>query len=177
MTAVFFAALLLSGCSSFEGVFSDKDLPPLQGERISILQLQQELVPDAELQRTPASLPVAWTNTFWPQAGGYPNHAMGHLTLGRDLKEAWRVSIGAGGGRRDPLIVQPVAANGTVFALDTDAMVTAFGLSDGRKKWRVSSTPPGEKDAGYIGGGLLLSGILNLTYTLRHRHSENSTPS
>lgn len=30
---------------------------------------------------------------------------------------------------------------------------------------------------GYIGGGLLLSGILNLTYTLRHRHSENSTPS
>lgn len=30
---------------------------------------------------------------------------------------------------------------------------------------------------GYVGGGLLLSGILNLTYTLRHRNSENSTPS
>ncbi|MCE9508531.1 MAG: PQQ-binding-like beta-propeller repeat protein [Alphaproteobacteria bacterium] len=156
--ALLLAMLLLSGCSSFEGVFSGDKLPPLPGERISILQLQQELTPSAELQKTPIVLPVAWTNTFWPQAGGYPNHAMGHLTLGKDLKEVWSVSIGAGGDRRDPLIAQPVAADGMVFTLDTDARVTAFNLADGEQKWRVSTVPPGEEDSGYIGGGLAYSG-------------------
>ena len=157
MTAVFFAALLLSGCSGFEGVFGDKNLPPLPGERISILQLQQELTPNAALQKEPVILPEAWNNTFWPQAGGYPNHAMGQLMLGKNLKEAWSVSIGAGGGRRNPLIVQPIVAGGTVFTLDTDGRVTAFNFADGKQKWRVSSLPPGEEDSGYIGGGLAYS--------------------
>jgi len=155
--ALLLAFALLAGCSTFDGVFRDKELPPLPGERISILQLQQELLPNDELRKTPMILPDPWLNKYWPQTGGYPNHAMGQLLLGKNLKKAWSSSIGAGGGRRAPLIVQPVVADGTVFTLDTEAQVTAFSLDDGRKKWRVSSVPPGEDHTGYIGGGLAYS--------------------
>jgi outer membrane protein assembly factor BamB len=148
-------ALLLTGaCAKLDGLFTDTDQAPLTGERISVLQLQKELAPAPELQQTPVVLPEAWTNKFWPQAGGYPNHVMGHLTVGPDLHQAWNVSIGSGGDRRDPLITQPVAAEGTVFTLDTEGQISAFNLADGKQKWRVSSVAAGEEDTGAIGGGL-----------------------
>lgn len=148
------AAFFLSACGKFEGLLNSSDLPPLAGERISILQSDRELTPAAALQQTPVVLPEAWTNKFWPQAGGYPNHVMGHLTLGSDLKEVWSSSVGAGGDRRNPLIAQPVVAEGTVFTLDTEGGVTAFDVMTGKKKWRTSSVPSNEEDSGATGGGL-----------------------
>ncbi len=49
-------------------------------------------------------LPPAVRNAAWPQAGGNPAHVMGHLGAGEALREAWRASIGEGGGyrREDP---------------------------------------------------------------------------
>ena len=153
------AILLLGGCEKLDSMFtSSDDKPPLKGERISILQLQSELVAKPELQQTPLILPEAWTNMFWPQAGGYPNHVMGQLTLGKDLKKAWSASVGDGGDRRSPLITQPVVADGMVFTLDTEGQVTAFNITDGNKKWRSSSILKGEKDTGGIGGGIAYAG-------------------
>jgi outer membrane protein assembly factor BamB len=152
------ALLLLGACSTFDKMFTDDDKPPLKGERISILQLQTQLVPNPAVQQTPVVLPDVWTNAFWPQAGGYPNHVMGQLALGKDLKKAWSVSIGSGGDRRDPLITQPVVADGLVFTLDTDGDITAFSVTDGAKKWRVSSIAKGEKAGGGIGGGIAYAG-------------------
>ncbi|MBI3442042.1 MAG: PQQ-binding-like beta-propeller repeat protein [Proteobacteria bacterium] len=149
--------LLLTACSALDGLFTDDKKPPLKGERISVLQLQQALVPNPELQKAPLTLPEPWLNKFWPQTGGYPNHAMGHLTLDSALKRVWSASIGTGGDRRDPLIVEPVVADGMVFTLDTEAQVTAFDLANGKKKWRISSVPLGEEHKGYIGGGLAYS--------------------
>ncbi len=149
------AMLLLGACAKFDSLFtSGDDKPPLKGERISILQLQKELVPNPALQQTPVVLPDAWTNLFWPQAGGYPNHVMGQLTLGKDLKKAWSASIGDSGNRRDPLITQPVVADGMVYTLDTDGDLTAFSVADGDKKWRVSSIAKEQEDTGGIGGGI-----------------------
>ncbi len=147
----------LTACSSFEGMFRDKDQIPLPGQRISVLQLQQDLVPDATLQNQPLALPAAWSDDFWPQSGGYPNHAMGHLALGDGLKKVWSSDIGSGGDRRDPLIVQPIVADGVVYTLDTEAEVSAFKLSDGERKWRVNAAVDHEDDGGYIGGGLAFS--------------------
>ncbi|MFH1159039.1 MAG: PQQ-binding-like beta-propeller repeat protein [Pseudomonadota bacterium] len=146
--------LLLSGCGSFDDMFNDTGLAPLKGERISVLQLQTELTPNPELQNAPVLLPEPWTNKYWSQAGGAPSHAMGHLSLGKDLKKVWNVSIGSGGDRRNPLITQPAIADGMVFAVDTSGRTTAFALADGRKKWQASPVPPGEEDSGTIGGGV-----------------------
>jgi outer membrane protein assembly factor BamB len=149
------AATLLSSCS--DGMFSDEKKTPLKGERIAVLQLQKDLAPDPALQGVPPALPEPWSNQFWPQRGGYPNHAMGHLALGTSLKQVWSASIGKGGGRRRPLIAGPVIAEGAVFTLDTTGDVTAFDLANGHQKWRESSIPRGENvdtDAGALGGGL-----------------------
>jgi outer membrane protein assembly factor BamB len=153
------ALLVLGACSTVDGWFSSKDdQPPLKGERISVLQLQTQLVPNADAQKTPVVLPDAWINAFWPQAGGYPNHVMGQLALGPTLKKAWSASIGSGGDRRDPLISPPIVADGFVFTLDTAGDVSAFKIANGDKKWRKSSIDKDDQKSGGIGGGLAYAG-------------------
>ena len=81
LTLCTLTALTLAGCSAIDGMFTSEE-DPLGGERISVLELQQSLEPDsAALQGEPLTAPSAWQNEFWPQAGGYPNHAMQHLAL------------------------------------------------------------------------------------------------
>lgn len=147
--AIAFCALtaLLSGCS-------DNDDHVLPGERISVLQLQTQLQPSPELKSTPITLPETWVNKFWPQTGGYPNHAMGHVALGANLKKAWSASVGKGGDVRDPLTAGPIAAENLVFTIDTAGTVTAFDIQTGKKKWEQSVVPRGEEDTGALGGGL-----------------------
>jgi outer membrane protein assembly factor BamB len=156
------ASFLLSGCAGFNW-FQEDHKTVLKGERVSVLQFQKDLVPDPALQNLPVTIPDAWTNQFWPQAGGYPNHVMGNLALAANLKEAWSASIGAGGSRRDPLTAEPVVAEGLIFTLDTDGVITAFDVSNGKQKWR-QETAQGEKDSGCLGGGLAYaSGKLYIT--------------
>lgn len=126
----------------------------LPGERLSVLQLQTALAPSPQLSDVPVDLPEPWTNQFWPQAGGYPNHAMGHLALAPSFKKAWSSSIGAGGDRRRPLITSPIMAEGMVFTVDADGEVRAFDAKTGSRKWSVSIVPKGEEDSGAVGGGL-----------------------
>ena len=155
---IFLLCALLSACSS------DDDDRILPGERLSVLQLQAALTPSPQLQGQPLVLPEPWTNQFWPQVGGYPNHAMGNLQLGQPLKKAWSRSIGDGGDRRHPLTSAPVAAEGLVFTLDVDGDVAAFDLKDGTKKWETTIVPRGVEDSGAIGGGLAYaSGRLYVT--------------
>ena len=126
----------------------------LKGERISVLQLQKALEVDPAQQDTPLTLPDPWINQFWPQAGGYPNHAMGHLALPATLEKSWTTSIGKGASRRTPLIAAPIVAEERVFAMDTRGEITAFDLAEGDKIWRQSVVPRGEQDSGAVGGGL-----------------------
>lgn len=145
-------AFLLSGCSSW--LSGDDDKTPLKGDRISVLELQNTLSPDPELQKNPPALPESWVNQFWPQTGGYPGHAMGNTALGASLKEAWSVSVGAGGDRRAPLTAGPVVAEDTIFSIDAAGHVSAFQVSTGKLKWRVSAVPDDEEDKSALGGGL-----------------------
>lgn len=148
---------MLSGCEAAKNMFSDEDTtPPLKGERISILQLQKDLVADPALADTAVALPESWANKFWPQRGGYPNHALGHLSLGSNIKPLWRAGI-EGGDRRTPLTAQPVVAEGTVYALDAEGEVSSFDLNTGKRRWKASALPKGEEDSGAVGGGLAYS--------------------
>jgi outer membrane protein assembly factor BamB len=165
LTSLAAVVFLLGACETYNKIVGDPVDPPLKGERISILQLQRELVPNAELEGRPVILPEAWTNQMWPQAGGYPTHAMGHLALKPSgLEKAWSSSIGDGGGTRDPITAVPVVADNTVFTLDTVGEVTAFDLSTGKKKWEVSVTPKEEDGTGALGGGIAFdAGTLYVT--------------
>jgi outer membrane protein assembly factor BamB len=169
------AVIALSGCSTAKQLFTEHRNAPLKGERISVLQLQRDLIANPELKDTVVQLPEAWTNQLWPQAGGYPNHAPGHLALGDSIKRAWQVSIGKGGSSRTPLTAAPIVAEGAVFALDAKGHVSSFDLKTGQQRWRVKITPKGETGSGALGGGIAYdSGKVFATNGYKHLSALNA---
>jgi len=148
--------LFLSGCEN--NWLGEAEPPPLPGKRISVLELQKDLQPDPVLSNGEMVIPPAWNNKFWPQAGGYPNHSMGHLGLAHELERDWVVSIGEGGSRRVPLTTQPIVVDNVIYTLDSRAQVTALDSIEGRRLWRVSAIPEGEdEDEEMLGGGIAFS--------------------
>lgn len=169
LLAAFLSVGLLTGCETIGNMFGDDGLPPLPGERISILELQKELVPNPALEEESVNLPDVWDNQYWPQAGGYPNHAMTHVALGDKLERVWKTSIGKGGDDRTPLTAIPVTADGKVFTLDTAGNLAAFELESGKRLWRETVVPKGEGRHAAVGGGLAWdSGRLYVTAGYKH---------
>ncbi|MBL4804120.1 MAG: PQQ-binding-like beta-propeller repeat protein [Alphaproteobacteria bacterium] len=147
--------LALAGILVFLSACSDKDdAPPLEGERISVLELQRSLEPDDPLLEAQGlQMPPVWQNEFWPQVGGYPNHSMQNLALnGGELKQAWSVDIGEGGDEEIPLITQPIIFDGVIYALDTENDMSAYNLESGKRLWRTDISAKEEDDRVITGG-------------------------
>ena len=147
------ALLLAAGCEG--AFFGESEDPPLPGERLAVLSLQEALVPDPGIARLQVSLPPPSANANWPQAGGLPNHAMHHLSAGGALGEHWRVDIGRGSDDDGQLLAQPVIAGGRIYTLDVDAEIRVLDLDDGSFLWGRELDRETE-DTGTLGGGLAL---------------------
>jgi outer membrane protein assembly factor BamB len=148
--AALLAPLALTGCSLFDDWFGTKKTP-LPGKRESVFADPRGLVADDNPPKV--VLPPAVRNAAWPQAAGNPAHLMGHVAAGDDLKEAWHADIGIGGGYRAILMAQPVVLNNTVFTMDSEGVVSAFALANGKRLWRFD-TKPEDMDSTNVGGGL-----------------------
>ena len=148
--AAVLALLTLSACGadSFFGEDAEKRLP---GDRISILAADETIKPDAEFESVPVVLPPPYLNAEWSQAGGSPSKNLGHLAAGDVLREAWSTSIGDGGDDEQALLTQPIVVGGRIFALDSEADLTALDARDGRTLW-TKSLNAGEDDAVFAGG-------------------------
>lgn len=144
------AGVALTGC----GGASKKDKERLKGERIPVLTYEQALEPDPRIQDVQVALPDPIQNKDWPQGSGYPNHAMQHLALADAPKKVWSVSIGDGSTDRKQLTETPVVGGGNLYVIDTDAVVSAFDATTGKKRW--SSTIKVAKQASGVsfGGGV-----------------------
>jgi len=146
--------LILAACGE---VFFSPEAPPLAGERISILSLQQALEPDPQIADLEVRLPRPWENPEWPQAGGLPDHAMHHLAFGDAPRRIWRASMGTGSNDVRRLLASPVVAGEKVFALDAVGQVAAVSADDGTRLWRRDIVPEDE-DPGALGGGIAYDG-------------------
>lgn len=150
--------LALGGCSTFESIsdwVTDRQDPPLPGERLSVLALEQDLSVDPRLAQEPLILPAPYLNQNWTQAGGVPSHALHHLGVSSDVLEVqWRRSIGQGSTRDLRLITMPIVANGVLYAMDAESRVTALDAKSGERLWRVSLVPDEEEDDNSLGGGV-----------------------
>ena len=147
-------ALASSACDMWMG---DPEAPPLPGERLSVLAHASDLTPDPELSDAEILLPPPSDNPDWPQAGGYPNHAMHHLKVGDALREVWSADGGAGSDDEERLVASPIVAGGHVFVIDVDSQVTALDAQTGREQWTAELTPENEED-GHVTGGLAYEG-------------------
>lgn len=150
-------ALLLLGACSTDTWFGEEKDPPLPGERISVLALEQGLAPDPEISGNEILLPRPFQNSSWPQAGGYANHAMHHLAVANNLRSVWKTDAGSGRGDNERLVASPVIADGVLFTMDSHNNVTAFKADSGQALWRTSLTPD-EEDSEHFSGGLAVEG-------------------
>ena len=149
--------LALGGCSLWDKWFGENK-KPLPGKREPVLGATHGLSVDESAGKV--VLPQAVRNAAWPQDGGNPAHLMGHLAANERLAQAWTADIGSGGGYRQKIMAQPVVAEGVVYTMDSNAVVSAFDLATGRRRWRLD-TRAKDDDSTNIGGGLAVDqGIL-----------------
>jgi outer membrane protein assembly factor BamB len=139
--AAVLASLFLTGCGAGERIAnlnpfsSETDDPnaPGRADRISVLELEERLnVADGA---APIILPRAYVNTAWPQADGFPTHAMQHTDASGGLNRVWRARAGEGSNNDRRVNARPVIAEGVVFAIDAEGRVSAHALADGDELW------------------------------------------
>ena len=153
-TALAAAVLLtIGGCSG--GLFKSKPKTPVLGNRVPILSTEAGAQADAAMASIAVSLPPATVNAAWTQPGGSASKSMGHLALGTSLSRAWSVKI-AGSTGRARLAAQPVVADGRVYLVDIDAVVTAYSADTGTKIWSTAIPEKDEKRTrpSRFGGGV-----------------------
>ncbi len=168
-------AMVLSACGS-DKWFGEPEKPPLAGERKSALTYDRTLRPETDGSFTSFSAPDSIANTAWTQAGGNPSHVMGNLTLSNGaLKKIWTADIGQGSRDRLPLTAQPVVAGQSIFTLDTDATLSSFDISNGKKRWSVDVRDELEEDPVISGGLAIDNGFVFVTAGYDEVLSVNAT--
>jgi outer membrane protein assembly factor BamB len=148
------ALMALGACGIFRG--GDKKTPVL-GERVPILASETSIVADKTIADVAVVLPPAAENADWAQPGGNAAKAMGHLALGNAPTRVWTASI-AGSTGRARLAAAPVVAGGTLYAIDTDAVVYAFDARTGGERWRLATLKSDDNRRASFGGGVSVDG-------------------
>jgi outer membrane protein assembly factor BamB len=159
-------ALTLAGCADALVGMSMPELPkiddinpwaekpvPLPGKRMAVIQ-QENIASNISGADKPILLPPQRENAAWSQPGGVASNAPGHLAYAGAGKNAWSADAGTGSSFFGRLTASPIVYEDKVYTLDAAGKVTAFSAAGGAQAWRVSVTPPNEKDQKGFGGGL-----------------------
>ena len=144
-----------------------------EGQRISVLEFEQQLAPSAALSGRDFFIPGPQAATAWTQPGSNAENAPEHVIAAPEFTVAWRHNIGAGSSDTRQVMAPVVADNGRVFVMDGEARVTAVDSGTGAEAWRADvkrveqerapsfwdmrlfGTPGG---GGAFGGGLAVGG-------------------
>ena len=153
-----FALSLSAGIVSCSGDswIGEHAAPPAPGTRIPVLEKMATLEIAQGLKER-IRLPKPEVNKSWPQQGGYPHHAMHHMQISAEPDVAWRQSIGAGSGRRNRLMGEPIVADETVYVVDTEGTASALDATTGHIVWQTDLLPPDEDTNTLMGGGVALN--------------------
>lgn len=149
------AALSAGGCGLLK---KTPPKTPTIGERISVLTTELDITVDPATQAMPMNLPAPTANAEWAQSGGNAAKSMGHLALGTNLGEAFRVSIGEGSNLKARLASSPVVADGRVYTIDTNSTVRAFDAATGGQVWATQFGTEKGNSASLFGGGVAYGG-------------------
>ncbi len=163
LAALLATGLLVSGCagSSLPSLPKVSDLnpfaeqeQPLPGKRVPVTRTAAQRKLELAAANKPVQLPAATPNASWSQPGGNPANAPGNLVFEGSGRRIWAADIGAGSGSRARLLASPIVADGKVFTMDAESVVSAFATNGGRRLWRVTLVPENERAGEGFGGGL-----------------------
>ena len=148
------ALTAMSGCGIFKG---GKPKTALLGDRVAILSSESGVEVDPALADVAVVLPAAAANTEWTQSGGNAAKSMGHPALGPTLGTAWTAKI-TGASKEARLAASPVIAAGKLYAMGTDAAISAFDANTGARLWSVQFGDGGKNSSSLFGGGVSVEG-------------------
>ncbi|MGD9470852.1 MAG: PQQ-binding-like beta-propeller repeat protein [Novosphingobium sp.] len=155
LSAALALALGLGGCGVLGG--KDKASTPTVGKRVPVLsRIESGAKVDPSLANVAVVLPPAQTNVEWTQAGGTAGKAAGHVALSASPTRVWTASI-AGSSNKRRLAAAPVIGNGTLYAIDTEAVVYALDADTGRTRWTHRLEMDGNLRSSAFGGGVSFS--------------------
>ncbi|GAA0635187.1 PQQ-like beta-propeller repeat protein [Brevundimonas lenta] len=157
-------AVTLASCSTVRsalpfGLGGDKEpqATASEGQRISVLEFEQQLAPSPALSGRDFFIPGPQAAVAWTQPGGNVENAPEHVIAAADFTVAWRRNVGAGSSRNQQVMAPVVADNGRVFVLDGESTVSAVDAGTGAPAWKVNVRPEG-KERGGFGGGVAVGG-------------------
>ncbi len=148
------ATTLIAACS-------EKD-PLLPGKREGIRSVlsEEDAAADTAIASgsgenitAPVRLAAMSTNSDWTQRIGTPATRTDHPALAASPQLIWSAPIGAGDTSRARITADPVVAGGRVFAMDSQARVTAVSTG-GQTLWTRDLVPPNDSATDASGGGL-----------------------
>ncbi len=147
--------LLLAGCDTLTDLIpTGKTKSNIKGERVSVITLEQQLEADPKMADVPVQLPPPYRNSDWPQPGGYADNVMHHLEAAGPLKTVWGESAGKGSDENSRLTAKPIIAEGRIYTLDAESLVTAFDANTGQKIWEHSLAGEDDDPEKGFGGGI-----------------------
>ena len=125
-----------------------------EGQRISILEFEQQLAPSAALSGRDFFLPGPQAATTWTQPGGNAENAVEHVIAAPEFTVAWKRNIGAGSSKTRQVMAPVVADNGKIFVLDGEAGVTAVDATSGAILWKADvKVDESDKGSRFLGIG------------------------
>lgn len=160
IAAVALTLLVLAGCSTTSKVFRARPKPakPFEGQRISLLELNDQLKVSPALEGQDFFLPPPQAQADWPIPGGAPEQPVENVAAAPEFRLAWKRNFGLKSGRHFHVMAPPVAADGRIYVMDAAADVSAHDLATGAQIWRTNLTPKSKREHQAFGGGLALAG-------------------
>ena len=128
------ALVLVTACGKSE------EKVDIEGDRISILSYDRELLVDPRLEETEIQIPPAFNNSSWTQPGGFPSNALYHLALG-EVEELFSVGIVEGNSAQTRIMASPLVAEGRVFVMGAELDIVAVDASTGKEIWEQDVVP------------------------------------
>lgn len=146
-----FSVMTLTACG---GTGEKTVKSKVDGERISVLSFERQLVADPLLEGKEIILPTPYTNTTWTQPGGFADNIAHHLELGSGIKKLFSTSFVEGSSRDVIITAPPLVAEGKVFGLGADMEIVAANADTGKRIWRTEIAPKGSDIEDGFGGGI-----------------------
>jgi outer membrane protein assembly factor BamB len=158
IAAVAIASVAIAGCSTAgRNPFRAPPKPSnaaKEANRISLLELNDQLKVSASLKGQDFFLPAAAPQADWPTPGGTLEQSVENVDAAPEFRIAWRKSFGQPSTKREHVIAPPIMADGKVFVMDAAAGVSAHDARTGDPIWKVSLKPKSKQEREAFGGGL-----------------------
>jgi outer membrane protein assembly factor BamB len=165
IAAIAVVGLVAAGCHSVSNPFHSRPKPSRAspGQRISLLELSDQLKVSESLKGQDFFLPAPSPQADWPLAGGTLEQSVENVDAAPDFRVAWRKTFGLKSGSHAHVTAPPIMAAGKLFVMDAGAAVSAHDPQTGAQIWRTDLKPAklkgkgkgkGEPDHDAFGGGL-----------------------